>query len=250
MLRRLTRPSLLACRAVLLALAFAGSSAVAQQSVVPQPAAPQPAAPSDGCASAGTPPPPLRRRRPKPAASQTPLPEERPPEADLEAFKTELDDISKGFEEAHTEDELLALRQRLAPLRDQMRQRAGVLEPRLKEVTDRLTELGAAPLFGAAPEDATVAGERSRLNAAQGEFDNAVKQARLLSGRADELADRINARRRQIFTDRLFAHSANLFDPAFWANAVAAVPAEIHGRSARSCDHGWSSPRPPTIRRA
>jgi potassium efflux system protein len=228
MLARLTRHSLLACRAVLLALAFAGSSAVAQQSVVPQLATPQTAAPQTVAPQAATPQPAApQAATPQAAASPTPLPEERPPEADLEAFKTELDDISKGFEEAHTEDELLALRQRLAPLRDQMRQRAGLLEPRLKEVTDRLTELGAVPLFGAAPEDATVAGERSRLNAAQGEFDNAVKQARLLSGRADELADRINARRRQIFTDRLFAHSANLFDPSFWTNAVAAVPAEF-----------------------
>jgi potassium-dependent mechanosensitive channel len=243
MLARLTRHSLLACRAVLLALAFAGSPAVAQQSVVPQlatpqSAAPQTAAPQTVSPQAATPQPAAPQAvAPQAAASQTPLPEERPPEADLEAFKTELDDISKGFEETHTEDELLALRQRLAPLRDQMRQRAGLLEPRLKEVTDRLTELGAAPLFGAAPEDATVAGERSRLNTAQGEFDNAVKQARLLSGRADELADRINTRRRQIFTDRLFAHSANLFDPSFWANAVAAVPGET--RTVRSILRSW-----------
>jgi potassium-dependent mechanosensitive channel len=225
MLRRLTRNSLLACRAALLALAVAGSAAIAQQPATPQLAAPQPAAPQPAA--------------PQSAASQatTPLPEERPPEADLEAFKTELDDISKGFEDAHTEEELLALRQRLAPLRDQVRQRAAVLEPRLKQITDRLAELGAAPLFGAAPEDATVAGERSRLGAAQGEFDNAVKQARLLSGRADELADRINARRRQIFTDRLFAHSANLFDPGFWAGAVAAVPGET--RTIRSILRSW-----------
>ena len=102
-----------------------------------------------------------------------------------------------------------------------------LLEPRLKQITDRLAELGAAPAAGAAPEDATVAGERSRLSATQTEFDGAVKQARLLAGRGDELADRINARRRQIFTDRLFAHSANLFDPGFWAGAAAAVPGEI-----------------------
>jgi small-conductance mechanosensitive channel len=238
MLRRLTRHSLLACRAVLLALAFAGSSAVAQQSVVPLPAAPQAAAPQAAAPQAAAPQPGApQSATPQPAASQTPLPEERPPEADLDAFKSELDDISKGFEDAHTEDELLALRQRLAPLRDQMRQRAGVLEPRLRQITDRLAELGAVPAFGAAPEDATVAGERGRLVAAQGEFDSAVKQARLLSGRADELADRINARRRQIFTDRLFAHSANLFDPSFWANAVAAVPGET--RTVRSILRSW-----------
>ena len=237
MLRRLAHTSFLTCCTALLALALASPPVAAQQSVSPQPAAPQTATPTPQTATpqAATPQPAASQ----PAASQatTPLPEERPPEADLEAFKTELDDISKGFEEAHTEDELLALRQRLAPLRDQMRQRSGVLEPRLRQITDRLAELGAAPAAGAAPEDATVAGERGQLTARQTEFDGAVKQARLLGGRADELADRINARRRQIFTDRLFAHSANLFDPAFWASAAAALPAE--NRTVGSILRSW-----------
>ncbi len=221
---------LLACRAALLAMALAGAPAVAQQPVAPQTASPQTAAPQTAAPATTA---------PQPAAPQAtpPVPEERPPAADLDAFKTELDDISKGFEDAHTEEELLALRQRLAPLRDQVRQRAAVLEPRLKQITDRLAELGAAPAAGAAPEDATVAAERSRLTAAQTEFDGAVKQARLLAGRGDELADRINARRRQIFTDRLFAHSANLFDPGFWAGAVAAVPAEV--RTVQSILRSW-----------
>jgi small-conductance mechanosensitive channel len=240
MLRCFTRTSLLACRAALLAMVLAGSSAVAQQPAAPQPAAPQTAAPKAAAPQSATPQPAASQpTASQPAASQAtpPLPEERPPEADLEAFKTELDDISKGFEDARTEEELLALRQRLAPLRDQMRQRGAVLEPRLKQITDRLAELGAAPAAGAAPEDATVAAERSRLAAAQTEFDGAVKQARLLSGRADDLADRINARRRQIFTDRLFAHSANLFDPSFWTGAVAAVPGET--RTVRSILNSW-----------
>jgi potassium efflux system protein len=233
MLRRFT--PLLACCAALLTMTLVGAPAVAQQPAAPQTAIPQTATPQTAASQPVVP----QTAAPQPAASQgtTPLPEERPPEADLEVFKTELDDISKSFEDAHTEDELLALRQRLAPLRDQLRQRGTVLEPRLKQITDRLAELGAAPAAGAAPEDATVAGERSRLTAAQTEFDGAVKQGRLLAGRADEVADRINARRRQIFTDRLFAHSANLFDPGFWAGAAAAVPAE--GRTVQSILRSW-----------
>jgi potassium efflux system protein len=243
MLRRFTPH--LACCAALFAMALVGAPAVAQQPAAPQTAIPQTATPQTATPQTATPqtaasqPVVPQSTAPQPAAPQatTPLPEERPPEADLEVFKTELDDISKSFEDAHTEDELLALRQRLAPLRDQLRQRGTVLEPRLKQITDRLAELGAAPAAGAAPEDATVAGERSRLTAAQTEFDGAVKQGRLLAGRADEVADRINGRRRQIFTDRLFAHSANLFDPGFWAGAAAAVPAE--GRTVQSILRSW-----------
>ncbi|MBV9970607.1 MAG: mechanosensitive ion channel family protein, partial [Xanthobacteraceae bacterium] len=224
-------------------MALAASPALAQQPAAP-PAAPQIPAPratppqANSPQPTATPPAAAQPAAAQPAAAQpTPLPEERPPEADLEAFKAELDDISKAFEDAHTEDELLALRQRLAPLRDEIRQRVGVLEPRLKQITDRLAELGVAPAAGAAPEDATIAAERSRLVGAQTEFDGAVKQARLLAGRGDELAEAINTRRRQIFTDRLFARSANLFDPGFWAGAAAAVPGEF--RTLRSILGSW-----------
>jgi potassium-dependent mechanosensitive channel len=198
------------CRAALIAvaLACAGAAAVAQQ----------PAAP---------PAPPASAQPTAPPQDAPPLPAERPAAADLEAFKAELDDISHSFEDAaQTEDGLAALKQRLTPLRDQIRDHAAALEPRLKAITDSLAQLGAAPAAGAA-EDATIAAERGRLAATQSEVDGALKQARLLGGRADELSDRINARRRQLFTDRLFAHSANLFDPGFWRDAAAAVPGEL-----------------------
>jgi potassium efflux system protein len=208
MVRRPCRNPLRWCHAALIAaaLGIAGAPAVAQQ----PPASAQPAAPSQAATPQAAP----------------PVPAERPAAADLDAFKSELDDISHSFEDAAlTEDGLAALKQRLAPLRDQIRDHAAALEPRLKVITDRLAQLCAAPAAGAA-EDATVAVERSRLAATQSEVDGALKQARLLAGRADELSDRINARRRQLFADRLFAHSANLFDPGFWSDAAAAVPGE------------------------
>jgi potassium-dependent mechanosensitive channel len=184
------------CRIALIAVGLAGASAVAQQ------------------------PPSPPSILPPVASSQAPAPKP----ADLDSFKTELDDIARSYkDDAQTEDSLAALRQRLAPLRDQIHDHAAALEPPLKLITERLAQLGAAP---AGSEDATVAAERSRLTAAQSEADGALKQARLAAGRADELFDGINARRRQLFADRLFAHSANLFDPAFWRDVSAAVPAE------------------------
>jgi small-conductance mechanosensitive channel len=220
MLRRLSRDPLHWCGAALIAaaLVFSGAAGFAQQPPAAPPASPQPAAPS-----------------PQTAA---PVPPERPPGADLDVFKAELDEISHGFEGAQTEDELLALRQRLGPLRDQIRDLAGTLEPRLKVVSDRLAQLGAAPAAGAS-EDATIAAERGRLAAAQSEVDAALKQARLLAGRAEELNDRINARRRQLFADRLFVHSANLFDPAFWSDVAAAVPGEV--RTLGAIVSSWSA---------
>jgi potassium efflux system protein len=216
MLRRPRRNPLHWCHAALIAaaLVLAAAAAVAQQPPAPS----TPAASAQPAASSA-----------QPAASTqaaVPLPEERPAAADLDEFKAELDDISHSFnDDVRTEDELVALRGRVAPLRDEIRDRAVTLEPRLKLITDRLAQLGAAPAAGVT-EDATIAAERIALAATLSEVDGALKQARLLAGRADELSDRINARRRQIFADRLFARSANLFDPGFWRDAAGAVPGE------------------------
>jgi potassium-dependent mechanosensitive channel len=220
--RRPSRSPLHWCQTALIAaaLALAAASAVAQQRP----------APSTPAASA------------QPAASiqaAVPVPGERPAAADLDAFKAELDDISHSFnEDVRTEDELVALRGRLAPLRDQIRDHAATLEPRLKLITDRFAQLGAAPAAGVS-EDATIAAERIGLAATQSEVDGALKQARLLAGRADELSDRINARRRQLFADRLFAHSANLFDPGFWRDAAGAVPGEA--RTVGAILNSWAA---------
>jgi small-conductance mechanosensitive channel len=153
MLRRPSRNLLHWCHAALLAaaLGFAGASAVAQQPPAP------PSAPTASTQPAATPP---QAAAPQAAA---PVPVERPAAVDLDAFKTQLDEISLGFNEAaQTEDGLAALKERLTPLRDQIRDHAAALEPRLKLITDRLAQLGAAPAAGAA-EDATIAAERSRL---------------------------------------------------------------------------------------
>ena len=209
MLRRPRRNSLQWCRAALLAaaLTLAGGCAVAQQ---PEPSAPQAAAPASA-----------------------------PAVADLDAFKAELDEIAHRFDEdSGSEDGLAALKQRLTPLRDQIHDRAAALEPRLKLVTDRLAQLGAAPAAGGS-EDATLAAERSRFAAEQRAVDGTLKQARLLAERADALSDRITARRRQMFTDRLFAHSANLLDPGFWRDAAGAVPAQM--RSLGGLLEAWTA---------
>ncbi len=209
MLRRPRRNSLQWCRAALLAaaLTLAGGCAVAQQ---PEPSAPPAAAPATA-----------------------------PAVADLDAFKAELDEIAHRFDEdSQSEDGLAALKQLLTPLRDQVHDRAAALEPRLKLVTDRLAQLGSAPAAGGS-EDATLAAERSRFAAEQRAVDGTLKQARLLAERADALSDRITARRRQMFTDRLFAHSANLLDPGFWRDAAGAVPAQM--RSLGGLLEAWTA---------
>src|SRR6202044_1868110 len=45
--------------------------------------------------------------------------------------------------------------------------------------------------------------------------------------RADDLVQRIDDRRRELFAGRLFTRGAGLFDAQFWSDLAAAAPAEL-----------------------
>jgi potassium-dependent mechanosensitive channel len=147
----------------------------------------------------------------------------------LETIKTATDDIENSLHTgAQTEDGLTGLKQRLVRLRDQLRDRLDQLDPRLKQIDQRLTQLGPPP-DSAGTEDAAITAERLRLGSQRGTIESAIKQATLLDDRALDLDDRINQRRRELFTSRLFARSAGLIDAAFWKDLAESVPAELAG---------------------
>src|SRR5437763_11443941 len=58
---------------------------------------------------------------------------------------------------------LTDLSQRLGPLREDLRDKAAELEPRLADLDARLKGLGAAPAKDAPAEEPTIAAERARL---------------------------------------------------------------------------------------
>src|SRR5262249_27585496 len=66
-----------------------------------------------------------------------------------------------------------------------------------------------------------------RLAGQHADIDGALRQAKLLADRAGDLDDRINDRRRELFTSRLTARSSTVFDAAFWADLAESVPAEL-----------------------
>ncbi len=148
--------------------------------------------------------------------------------AGLDTLKSDIDAIERNFGDAGTDNALIDLKRRLTPLRDRLGGRLAELGPQLEQIEQRLAQLGAPPV-GTATEDAAVSTERSRLTARRAEVDGAVKQAKLLADRADELDERINSRRRELFTNRVFAHSAGLFDPGFWSDLVGATAQELKG---------------------
>src|SRR5690348_847278 len=160
--------------------------------------------------------------------AQTPAPAA-PAAAGLDAIKSGLDTIESEFKASHSNAVLTDLRARLAPLREDLRGRIETLGPVLAQVEGRLKQLGNAPAAGAPPEQPAVAAERARLVSRQGNLNDALKQAHLLVSRADDLAARVNERRRAIFANELFARTRSVFDPAFWREAAAGIPGELEG---------------------
>ncbi len=161
------------------------------------------------------------------AAQQAPQPA---PSAVLEPFKLALDQIEAALgRDGLGNDTLVELRARVTPVRENLRTKADEFGPKLSEIETRLKQLGAPPEEGAPPEDAAIASERTELNRIFSEHDGALKQARLLVLRADQIADRIIERRRAIFARELFHRSYSAANPSFWIQVAEALPREVRG---------------------
>ncbi len=154
---------------------------------------------------------------------QTPL-------AALDPLRLALDQLDARLgREGATDKDLIAMRSSLDPVRDDIASQTESLEKRLNDLDVRLKQIGAPPAAGAPPEDPTIATERTRLTERRAEVDPALKQARLLALRGDDLANRITDRRRSLFTRELLARTASVFDPGFWRQAAATGPDNIRG---------------------
>jgi small-conductance mechanosensitive channel len=149
---------------------------------------------------------------------------------DLGPIKQLLDEIQQAIShEGHSDQSLSELRDKLAPLRDGLRAKFDVLDPKLAEVDSRLSELGPAPAAGAPPESPAIAEEREKLAQTRAEVDAALKETRLLSSRADDIAARINETRRALFSRALFQRTPGVLDQAFWSGTVRALQTEWQG---------------------
>jgi potassium-dependent mechanosensitive channel len=149
---------------------------------------------------------------------------------DLTPIKQSLDEIQQSIShEGHSDQSLSDLRDKLAPIRDGLRAKFDLLDPKLAEVDSRLSQLGAAPAEGAPPESPAIAEERQKLAQNRAEVDAALKETRLLSVRADDIAARINESRRELFSRTLFQRTPGMLNRAFWSETVRALRAEGQG---------------------
>jgi len=154
----------------------------------------------------------------------------------LQTVRERLDAIRDSFDNAENnlkqdtlrDNDFTVLRDRLNPLRSEIRSKITDLEPRYAEVQKRLGELGPAPKDGAPPEDTRITAERGTQTKLLADLDSALKQARLLNVRGEQLADQIDVGRRSRFKERLLTRSESALNPALWLNAAKDAPAEIH----------------------
>src|SRR5262245_53920537 len=155
-----------------------------------------------------------------------------PNATDLTPLKLFLDQLQQTIgHPGHTDQSLAELREKLVPIRDGLRERFDVLDPRLADVDSRLSQLGPAPAAGAPPETQTIAQERAQLSQARAEVDSALKETRLLSVRAEDLAARINESRRSLFSRTLLQRTPGVLDKGFWTETDRGFYAETQGLS-------------------
>jgi small-conductance mechanosensitive channel len=143
---------------------------------------------------------------------------------ELEAQRLALDRIDETFKrEGLSVQALFDLAQSINPVRAELLAKIAQLEPRLAQIGAALEQLGLAPSQVAPPEGAAIAAQRARLNAELGTIDAALKHARLLAARADDLAAQINDHRRSLYARQLFEPSPSVRSPFLWVEAAKAL---------------------------
>ena len=119
---------------------------------------------------------------------------------------------------------LTDLSQEVGPLREQLRDKAADLEPRLADIDARLKGLGRPPADNAG-EDTAVAAERARLSHERAELDSALRQVQSQQTRAEQVSALLSERRRAAYAETLFRRSPSVIDPLFWRDGIIAAPA-------------------------
>lgn len=149
--------------------------------------------------------------------------------AGLAAAKLMLDEIEVAAgRESLSGAALVDLRAQAAAAHEKLLAKAADIATKQAAAEAQLKDLGPAPTDGRT-EAPAVAAERSRLTALAAELGAAANLARQLATRADQVFDRINERRRVLFTDKLLERSPSLFDSGLWVDAAKAVADELRG---------------------
>jgi small-conductance mechanosensitive channel len=136
-----------------------------------------------------------------------------------------LDQIEKALSNRDlSESELANLRGQIDPIESSANEVVAQLTPILAGIKARLDQLGPKPADNAPAESAQVTAERAEQQKRLTEVDEILKRARLMAVQADQIADHIGSRRRELFTSALFQRTNSLFDPGLWGDVARDLP--------------------------
>jgi potassium efflux system protein len=197
----------------------AGAPATAAQPPAAQPAA-QPAAPPPA-------PPPVQ------------LPEElQRPISDLQASLESLE--SRANRENLRDEDLISLRADADKASGEAQRIAGSIRPRLNDVQSQIDKLGAPPEAGQPPEAQEVATERSRLAGLKASLDGGIKTTDLVAVRANNITQRVQELRQQLFTKQLLRRAQSPLMPTIWRQVASELPA-MTTKVSRIAGNWWAA---------
>lgn len=157
--------------------------------------------------------------------------------AKLEGVKIELDQKEAALRrEGITDDELGNLRGEIDPALAAIDALIGGLGPRLDGARARLEQLGPKPKPGEPAESEDVRRDRAEREAQVAELDETHRLGRALFVQAEQVAARVNDRRRALFARALFERSDSLLSPDLWAAVTAALPQDGRALSIVAAD--------------
>lgn len=185
----------------------------------------------------------------QPLAAQTAASPAAPPQpandlatarARLEMIRAELKQVETRLREPDPTDAgLVALRQRVSPLIEELREQIQEAEPRTEQARKRLEQLGAKPDGKAPAESAELAAERTDREKALADSDESQRLSRDAMAQAEQLQTEIGDKRRTLFARFLFQRGPSLFSPDLWQSALNNLPDDT--RSFRQIIGDWMS---------
>ncbi len=143
----------------------------------------------------------------------------------LTQMRTRLDAILKGLDNHPTDESLDHWGNEVLRLQSKADSLAGILTPRLADITARLNQLGPVPTGTKEPPD--VADQRRQLVKSSSTLDSQLKLAKLLSVEAGQLADRVSTERRMQFQAQMGERHRTFFSSRYHAELRRDFPNDL-----------------------
>ena len=144
------------------------------------------------------------------------------PGALLQRAERAIDSVRAQIDNAESTETLATLAERARSAQRDADAVVEALTPQLAQLDDQLAQLGE--LAEGSSEGRDVAGQRRQLNAQRSALDGEIKQARVASVSAVQLAEQIEKQRKLQFSEQLGRKVSSPLSPALWQQVAAKVP--------------------------